>query len=274
MKVRGRWAFAAVGLLAFVVIGSALAATSGHQSNAGKAADHHRLGVRQHGRHEARSTLRHLAAAQLQVAKVNAKGGVSGRKLQIRTCDTQGNNPAIAKACASAPARPEGERPLHDLRRRLRRTGRQGGDRPGCPCNRALHRYRPDGTEAVRPEGAPGVQLRQRRAGRRVGDGPVRAESGAGRQRPSRPTRSSSTSRTWSRRSRSRFKQLGGKIVANETYQSLGGNNVQNAVSRLEQRQGRRDRHVDSRRFRRSVAAHHGSADAREQHADPELVGR
>jgi branched-chain amino acid transport system substrate-binding protein len=30
-----------------------------------------------------------------------------------------------------------------------------------------------------------------------------------------------------------RFKQLGGKIVANETYQSLGSTNVQNAVSRL-----------------------------------------
>src|SRR3954462_4770636 len=30
-----------------------------------------------------------------------------------------------------------------------------------------------------------------------------------------------------------RFKQLGGKIVAKETYQSLQGNNVQNAVSRL-----------------------------------------
>src|SRR5213075_2786218 len=30
-----------------------------------------------------------------------------------------------------------------------------------------------------------------------------------------------------------RFRQLGGKIVAKETYQSLGGNNVQNAVSRL-----------------------------------------
>jgi branched-chain amino acid transport system substrate-binding protein len=30
-----------------------------------------------------------------------------------------------------------------------------------------------------------------------------------------------------------RFKQLGGRIVAKETYQSLGGNNVQNAVSRL-----------------------------------------
>jgi branched-chain amino acid transport system substrate-binding protein len=30
-----------------------------------------------------------------------------------------------------------------------------------------------------------------------------------------------------------RFQQLGGKILARETYQSLGGNNVQNAVSRL-----------------------------------------
>jgi ABC-type branched-subunit amino acid transport system substrate-binding protein len=30
-----------------------------------------------------------------------------------------------------------------------------------------------------------------------------------------------------------RFRQLGGRIVARETYQSLGGNNVQNAVSRL-----------------------------------------
>jgi branched-chain amino acid transport system substrate-binding protein len=30
-----------------------------------------------------------------------------------------------------------------------------------------------------------------------------------------------------------RWKQLGGKIVAKETYQSLGGSNVQNAVSRL-----------------------------------------
>jgi ABC-type branched-subunit amino acid transport system substrate-binding protein len=30
-----------------------------------------------------------------------------------------------------------------------------------------------------------------------------------------------------------RWKQLGGTIVAKETYQSLGGNNVQNAVSRL-----------------------------------------
>ena len=42
-----------------------------------------------------------LAAAKIRVAQVNARGGVKGRKLQIVTCDTQGNKPAIAKACAA-----------------------------------------------------------------------------------------------------------------------------------------------------------------------------
>ena len=41
-----------------------------------------------------------LAAAQLRVKQLNAHGGVMGRPLQIKTCDTQGNKPAIAKACA------------------------------------------------------------------------------------------------------------------------------------------------------------------------------
>jgi branched-chain amino acid transport system substrate-binding protein len=41
-----------------------------------------------------------LAAAKLRVAQWNAKGGVNGRPLRIRTCDTQGNKPTVAKACA------------------------------------------------------------------------------------------------------------------------------------------------------------------------------
>ena len=49
-----------------------------------------------------------LAAARLEVKKVNKKG-VDGRKIVIKTCDTQGNNSSAAKACepcdASAPAR-------------------------------------------------------------------------------------------------------------------------------------------------------------------------
>jgi branched-chain amino acid transport system substrate-binding protein len=41
-----------------------------------------------------------LAAAKIRVAQINRKGGVSGRKLQIKTCDTQDNDPAKAKSCA------------------------------------------------------------------------------------------------------------------------------------------------------------------------------
>jgi branched-chain amino acid transport system substrate-binding protein len=42
-----------------------------------------------------------LAAAQLRVKQLNAKGGVGGRPIQIKTCDTQGNKPATAKSCAA-----------------------------------------------------------------------------------------------------------------------------------------------------------------------------
>ncbi len=42
-----------------------------------------------------------LAAAQVRVKQVNARGGVKGRPLQIVTCDTQGNKPAVAKSCAA-----------------------------------------------------------------------------------------------------------------------------------------------------------------------------
>ena len=43
-----------------------------------------------------------LAAAKIRVAQINAKGGVGGAKLQIKTCDTQNNDPATAKSCAAS----------------------------------------------------------------------------------------------------------------------------------------------------------------------------
>ena len=43
-----------------------------------------------------------LAAANVRVKQINARGGVNGRKLRIITCDTQNNNPAKAKACAAS----------------------------------------------------------------------------------------------------------------------------------------------------------------------------
>jgi branched-chain amino acid transport system substrate-binding protein len=42
-----------------------------------------------------------LAAAQVRLKEVNKRGVIGGRKLQIITCDTQGNVPAVAKACAA-----------------------------------------------------------------------------------------------------------------------------------------------------------------------------
>ena len=99
MRVRGRWAFVTVALLALVLIGSALAATAGHRTAQAKAPII--IGWAFDGKGAmAPFDGPALAAAQLRVALVNAKGGVNGRKLQIRTCDTQGNDPATAKACA------------------------------------------------------------------------------------------------------------------------------------------------------------------------------
>ncbi len=42
-----------------------------------------------------------LAAAKIRVEQLNENGGVGGRPLEITTCDTQNNDPAKAKACAS-----------------------------------------------------------------------------------------------------------------------------------------------------------------------------
>jgi branched-chain amino acid transport system substrate-binding protein len=42
-----------------------------------------------------------VAAAKLHLRAVNAKGGALGRKIALKTCDTQGNKPAVAKSCAA-----------------------------------------------------------------------------------------------------------------------------------------------------------------------------
>ena len=42
-----------------------------------------------------------LAAAGIEISKINAKGGYKGRRFKIITCDTQSSNPAKAKSCAA-----------------------------------------------------------------------------------------------------------------------------------------------------------------------------
>jgi branched-chain amino acid transport system substrate-binding protein len=43
-----------------------------------------------------------LTAAQLEIAKINAAGGVNGRPLKIVTCNTQNSKPDVSTSCASS----------------------------------------------------------------------------------------------------------------------------------------------------------------------------
>src|SRR6266511_3722393 len=96
MRGRGRLTVADAALLALAVIGSALAAGGARSAKApiviGWAFD----GSGSMAPFDGPA----LAAAKLRVNQLNAKGGVNGRKLQIRTCDTQGNKADVARACA------------------------------------------------------------------------------------------------------------------------------------------------------------------------------
>jgi branched-chain amino acid transport system substrate-binding protein len=173
-----------------------------------------------------------LAAAQIRVKQLNAKGGVGGRKLQIKTCDTQGNKPAVAKACA------------------LKLLG--GGanvifttcdvDFAAPVVQEAINR----GVLAVAP--CIGTdQMGPKRFGKKgklaFSFGNVAQDEGSAMAQYAR-------ARGWKTAAlatdgvivyfkdvikafKVRFQQLGGKVVDEETYHSLGGNDVNNAVSRL-----------------------------------------
>src|SRR5215208_2649202 len=173
-----------------------------------------------------------LAAAKLRVSELNAKGGVSGRPLRIKTCDTQGNKAAIAKACASR-LLGQGANVVFttcdvDLAAPVVQTAINRGVLAVAPCI---------GTDQMGPKryGAKGRLA--------FSFGNVAQDEG-----------SAMAEWAWKKGWRSaalatdtvivyfknvvqafeaRWKQLGGKIVAKESYQSLGGSNVQNAVSRL-----------------------------------------
>jgi branched-chain amino acid transport system substrate-binding protein len=228
MRGRGRLAIAAAALLALALIGSALGATSRSAAKApiviGWAFDGNGAMAPFDGPA--------LAAAKLEVNKINAKGGVNGRKLQIQTCDTQGNKPDVAKACAlrllDAKANVIFTTCDVDLAAPVVTTAIDRGVLAVAPCI---------GTDQMGPKrfGAKGRLA--------FSFGNVAQDEGSAMAQYA-------WSKGWRRAGlatdtvivyfknvvqafEARWKQLGGKIVANETYQSLGGNNVQNAVSRL-----------------------------------------
>ena len=186
-----------------------------------------------------------LAAARIRVSQINRRGGVRGRRFEIQTCNTQNNNPVRARTCAS-------------------RLLARGADIIFTTCDvdfatpvvqRALNRrvlaIAPCiGTDQMGPK-------RFGRAGRLAFSfGNVAQDEGSAmaeyaRRRGWRTAATATNTvivyfRDVVRAFEARFRQLGGRIVARESY-ATGANNVQTAVSRLNGR--RADVYVTSTAF-------------------------
>ena len=177
-----------------------------------------------------------LAAAQIRARQVNARGGVNGRRLQISTCDTQGNKPANARSCAA-------------------RLLSRGADVIFTTCDvdfaapvvqEAINR----GVLAI----APCIGTDQMGPKRFGAKGRLAFSFGNVAQDEGSAMAQFAWSKGWRTASlatdtvivyfrdvvkafKARFTQLGGKIVAEESYQSLGSTNITNAVSRLNGRE-------------------------------------
>ena len=173
-----------------------------------------------------------LAAAQLRVKQLNAKGGVKGRPLEIKTCDTQGNKPAIAKACASK-LLGQGASVMFttcdvDLAAPVVQEAINRGVLAVAACI---------GTDQMGPKrfGAKG-RLAFSFGNVAQDEGSAMAEY-AWKKGWRKAALATDTVIVYFKNVvqafKARWTQLGGKVVANETYQSLGSTNVTNAVSRL-----------------------------------------
>jgi branched-chain amino acid transport system substrate-binding protein len=175
-----------------------------------------------------------LAAAQLRLAQINARGGVDGKKLQIKTCDTQGNKPAIAKACALK-LLGGGANVIFttcdvDFAAPVVQEAINRGVLAIAPCI---------GTDQMGPKrfGAKG-KLAFSFGNVAQDEGSAMAQYAWGRGWRSASLATDSVIvyfKNVVQAFKVRWQQLGGKIVDQETYQdpTFGGNNVQNAVTRL-----------------------------------------
>jgi branched-chain amino acid transport system substrate-binding protein len=173
-----------------------------------------------------------LAAAQLRVRQLNAKGGVSGRRLQIRTCDTQGNKPATAKSCAARLlggnadiifttcdvdfAAPVVQEAIN--RGKLAIAPCIGTDQMGPKRFGAKGRLAFSFGNVAQDEGSAMAEYAWRRGWR---DAALATDTVI------------VYFKNVVQAFEARWRQLGGRIVAEESYQSLGSTNVTNAVSRL-----------------------------------------
>jgi branched-chain amino acid transport system substrate-binding protein len=173
-----------------------------------------------------------LAAAELRVKQWNAKGGVAGHQLQIKTCDTQGNKPAIAKACAlkllGAGANVIFTTCDVDLAAPVVQETINRGVLAVAPCI---------GTDQMGPKrfGAKG-KLAFSFGNMAQDEGSAMAQYAFAKGWRTAALATDGVIvyfKNVVQAFKARWTQLGGKVVDEETYHSLGGNDVNNAVSRL-----------------------------------------
>ena len=234
MKGRGSWAVAIVFVLALAAIGSAFAATA-HRGGAtakkpiviGWAFDS--TGAMAPFDNPA------LAAAKIRLAYWNSKGGVLGHKFVLDTCDTQGNSRATATACANKLIGDHANVIMTTCDVDLAAPVVQASTNRGLLTVAACI-----GTDQMGPK----------RFGTK---GRLAFSFGNVAQDEGSAMAQYAWSRHWRKAAlatdhvivyfenvvaafKARWKQLGGKIVAQETYHdaTYGGNDVQNAISRLD----------------------------------------
>jgi branched-chain amino acid transport system substrate-binding protein len=173
-----------------------------------------------------------LAAAQIRVKQINGKSGVNGRPLKIVTCDTQGNKPAIAKSCAAKLLGQNVDVMFTtcdvDFAAPVVQESINAGKLTVAPCI---------GTDQMGPKrfGAKG------RLAFSFGNVAQDEGSAMAQYAWAKGWKSASLAtdtvivyfKDVVKAFKARFTQLGGKIVTEESYQSLGSTNVSNAVTRL-----------------------------------------
>jgi branched-chain amino acid transport system substrate-binding protein len=173
-----------------------------------------------------------LAAAQFRVKQINAAGGVKGKKLQIKTCDTQGNKAAIAKACALK-LLGGGANVIFttcdvDLAAPVVQEAINRGVLAVAACI---------GTDQMGPKrfGAKGkLAFSFGNVAQDEGSAMAQYAWGKGWRTAALATDGVIVYfKNVVQAFKARWLQLGGKVVDQETYHSLGGNDVQNTISRL-----------------------------------------
>ena len=172
-----------------------------------------------------------LAAARIRVREINARGGVNGRRLQINVCDTQNNNQARAKSCARNLLGTGADIVFTtcdvDFATPVVQEAINRGKLAVAPCI---------GTDQMGPKrfGAKG-RLAFSFGNVAQDEGSAMAEYARRRGWRSAALATNTVIvyfKNVVQAFEKRFTQLGGRIVARESY-ATGANNVQNAVSRV-----------------------------------------